>query len=110
MGASAPAAYGARNKEAGGDRIHEDTSQRVQYASTRAFYEHCGYQQESLLADFYAPDDGRVIYCKNLTRSRNSGVRNQERGGYPQLNLCIQPVTFGLIHLAPSGAGQALIS
>ncbi len=51
-------------KKAGGERIYVDTSQRVQYASTRAFYERCGYLQESLLADFYAPGDGKVIYCK----------------------------------------------
>ncbi len=57
-------------KEAGGERIYVDTSQRVQYASTRAFYERCGYLQESLLADFYAPGDGKVIYCKKLKQKR----------------------------------------
>lgn len=53
-------------KEAGGERIYADTSQRIQYASTRAFYERCGYQQESLLVDFYAPGDGKAVYCKKL--------------------------------------------
>jgi acetoin utilization deacetylase AcuC-like enzyme/GNAT superfamily N-acetyltransferase len=53
-------------KQAGGTRIYVDTSQRVQYASTRAFYEHCGYRLESVLSDFYAPGDGKVIYCKSL--------------------------------------------
>jgi hypothetical protein len=38
----------------------------VQYASTRAFYEHCGYRLESVLSDFYGPGDGKVIYCKSL--------------------------------------------
>ncbi|MDH3330427.1 MAG: GNAT family N-acetyltransferase [Desulfobulbaceae bacterium] len=55
-------------KEAGGDRIYVDTSQRVQYASTRSFYERCGYILESLLVDFYGPGDGKTIYCKKLKK------------------------------------------
>jgi acetoin utilization deacetylase AcuC-like enzyme/GNAT superfamily N-acetyltransferase len=53
--------------ESGGTRIYVETSQRVQYASTRAFYESCGYRLESVLTDFYAPGDGKVVYCKSLT-------------------------------------------
>jgi len=56
-----------RIKELGGERIYVDTSQRVQYASTRAFYERCGYRVETVLADFYAPGDGKTIYCRKLT-------------------------------------------
>ncbi|MBI9086470.1 MAG: GNAT family N-acetyltransferase [Desulfobacterales bacterium] len=55
-----------RIKAAGGSRIYVDTSQRMQYASTRAFYENQGYRLESVLKDFYAPGDGKVIYCKRL--------------------------------------------
>jgi acetoin utilization deacetylase AcuC-like enzyme/GNAT superfamily N-acetyltransferase len=55
-------------RKAGGCRIYVDTSQRDQYASTRAFYEGCGYHLESVLKDFYAPDDGKVIYCKVLSK------------------------------------------
>ena len=51
---------------AAGARIYVDTSQRAQYASTRAFYEQCGYTRESVLPDFYAPGDGKVIYCKTV--------------------------------------------
>jgi acetoin utilization deacetylase AcuC-like enzyme/GNAT superfamily N-acetyltransferase len=54
-------------RKAGGGRIYVDTSQRDQYTSTRAFYESCGYRLESVLKDFYAPDDGKVIYSKVLT-------------------------------------------
>ncbi len=54
-------------RKGGGDRIYVDTSQRDQYASTRAFYESCGYRLEAVLKDFYAPDDGKVIYCKVLS-------------------------------------------
>ena len=54
-------------RESSGSRVYVETSQRVQYASTRAFYENCGYRLETVLADFYAPGDGKVIYCKSLT-------------------------------------------
>jgi acetoin utilization deacetylase AcuC-like enzyme/GNAT superfamily N-acetyltransferase len=53
-------------RAAGGSRIYVDTSQRIQYASTRAFYEGCGYRLETVLTDFYAPGDGKAIYCKSL--------------------------------------------
>jgi acetoin utilization deacetylase AcuC-like enzyme/GNAT superfamily N-acetyltransferase len=55
-----------RIKAAGGSRIYVDTSQRVQYASTRAFYESCGYRLETVLKDFYMVGDGKAIYCKSL--------------------------------------------
>jgi acetoin utilization deacetylase AcuC-like enzyme/ribosomal protein S18 acetylase RimI-like enzyme len=53
-------------QEAGGMRIYVETSQRPQYAATRAFYENRGYRQESILEDFYGPGDARVSYCKVL--------------------------------------------
>ena len=53
-------------KTAGGGRIYAETSQRVQYASTRAFYEACGYYLEAVLEDFYAPGEGKAIYFKRL--------------------------------------------
>ncbi len=56
-------------REQGGERIYVDTSERAQYASTRAFYERCGYRVESILTDFYAPGDGKVLYSKDLTLS-----------------------------------------
>jgi ribosomal protein S18 acetylase RimI-like enzyme len=53
-------------RKAGGTRIYVDTSMRVQYASTRAFYESCGYRLESVLDDFYAPGEAKALYCKQL--------------------------------------------
>jgi D-alanine-D-alanine ligase len=50
----------------GGRRIYIDTSQSEKYLSTHAFYQQCGYQFESILKDFYAPGDGKVIFCKIL--------------------------------------------
>lgn len=52
--------------EQGARRVYADTSSRLQYKPTQAFYRACGYIQEALLADFYAPDDGKVIFVKVL--------------------------------------------
>jgi len=51
-------------KESGGTRIYVETSQRGQYNGTRAFYEHMDYRREAVVPNFYAPEDGKVIYCK----------------------------------------------
>jgi len=51
---------------AGGQRIFIETSGRPDYWATRAFYEACGYRQESRVADFYAPGDDKVLYGKSL--------------------------------------------
>jgi len=53
-------------KRAGGRRIYVETSMRVQYASTRAFYESCGYRLESVSDDFYAPGEAKAVYCKKF--------------------------------------------
>jgi len=50
----------------GARRVYADTSSRPQYKPTHAFYLACGYVQEAFLADFYAPDDGKVIFVKVL--------------------------------------------
>lgn len=62
------AAVESRIADAGGGRIYIDTSGKAQYASTCAFYEHHGFRCEARLADFYAPDDDRIIYVKILRR------------------------------------------
>jgi len=51
----------------GGRRVYVETSSRSQYDPTRAFYERCAYQKEAVLAHFYAPGDGKVIYVKVLS-------------------------------------------
>jgi acetoin utilization deacetylase AcuC-like enzyme/GNAT superfamily N-acetyltransferase len=53
--------------ESGATRIYVETSQRVQYASTHAFYENVGYHLEAVIEDFYAPGDGKAVYCKVLS-------------------------------------------
>ncbi len=53
-------------KKAGGRKLYSDTSGRDQYKSTRSFYEKCGYIAEAHLKDYYAPNDDKIIYTKNL--------------------------------------------
>jgi GNAT superfamily N-acetyltransferase len=52
--------------EHGARRVYADTSSRPQYKPTQTFYLACGYVQEAYLADFYAPDDGKIIFVKVL--------------------------------------------
>ncbi|MEW6381468.1 MAG: GNAT family N-acetyltransferase [bacterium] len=49
-----------------GERIYVETSSRQIYEPTRIFYQHCGYQEEAILKDFYASGDDKVIYVKKI--------------------------------------------
>jgi D-alanine-D-alanine ligase len=53
--------------EMGGRRIYIETSSRERYELTRSFYKSCGYQEEALLKDFYAPGDAKIIYVKEIS-------------------------------------------
>ncbi len=48
----------------GGRRIYVETSSRPLYEPTRRFYERAGYREEARLAQYYAPDDDKVLYVK----------------------------------------------
>lgn len=48
----------------GGTRVYIETSMRPLYEPTRAFYIARGYTPVSVLDDFYAPGDSKVIYLK----------------------------------------------
>ena len=50
----------------GGRNIYIETSTRPQYLATRGFYERCGCPLVATLDDFYAPGDGKAIYCKKV--------------------------------------------
>jgi GNAT superfamily N-acetyltransferase len=52
----------------GHTRVYLETSLRGQYAPTRAFYLHCGYEIAAELPDFYEPGDGKAIFVKTLPR------------------------------------------
>jgi len=53
-------------RQAGGRQVYIETSNREQYAPTRGFYLHAGYEQAALFKDFYSPGDDKVIYAKVL--------------------------------------------
>jgi ribosomal protein S18 acetylase RimI-like enzyme len=53
-------------RTSGGARLYIDTSARPDYASTRAFYEACGYRCDAVLRDFYRNGDGKAIYVRVL--------------------------------------------
>lgn len=53
-------------REIGGTRIYAETSSRKQYEPTRAFYRKAGYHETAYLEDFYAPDDGKIIFVKKV--------------------------------------------
>jgi GNAT superfamily N-acetyltransferase len=55
-----------RIKTLGGTRIYIETSSRPLYEPTRQFYLRCGYTIATILEDFYAPSDGKVIFVKAL--------------------------------------------
>lgn len=56
-----------RIQEETGTRIYIETSHSEKYLPTRRFYESNGFERKALLEDFFAPGDGKAIYCKILT-------------------------------------------
>ncbi|WP_321495957.1 GNAT family N-acetyltransferase [uncultured Desulfobacter sp.] len=55
-------------REMGGIQVYVETSTQPGYASTRRFYERCGYRCEAVLDDFYEPGDGKAIYVNRLVK------------------------------------------
>lgn len=45
-------------------QLYIETSDKSQYAPTRAFYERRGYQRVAHFQDYYDVDDGKVIFFK----------------------------------------------
>ncbi len=64
IGRKLMAATEERVRAAAGKRIYVETSSKTQYEPTRQFYLRCGYKLEATLADFYAPEDGKLIFVK----------------------------------------------
>jgi GNAT superfamily N-acetyltransferase len=82
VGRSLAAAVESRAAQMGGRRIYIDTSGKLQYAPTRAFYECCGFHCDARLTDFYAPGDDRLIYVKDV-EGRGSSVEGQNSSSGP---------------------------
>lgn len=43
-----------------------ETSSLPQYAATRRFYTHLGYERTALIPDYYAPNDHMVVFAKRF--------------------------------------------
>jgi len=56
----------AEIRRMGGTRIYVETSSRELYLPTRGFYSKCGYEEEAVFKDFYAPGDNKVVLLKVL--------------------------------------------
>jgi len=63
-------------REMGGRRVYAETSGRDQYRPTRAFYLACGYKEEAILEDFYAPGDAKHFFVKELPGNPKSQTSN----------------------------------
>ncbi len=55
-----------RIREAEGRRVYIETSSREIYRPTQGFYTSCGYALEARLAEFYGPEDDKLVYVKVL--------------------------------------------
>jgi GNAT superfamily N-acetyltransferase len=53
-------------RERGARLLVAETSSRSEYAQTRDFYERGGYVERARVRGFYAVDDDRVIFSKQL--------------------------------------------
>jgi GNAT superfamily N-acetyltransferase len=54
-------------RKAGGRNVYIETSSRPPYSPTRAFYLRCGYIEEAVLKNFYAPGDDKVMYSRDIS-------------------------------------------
>jgi ribosomal protein S18 acetylase RimI-like enzyme len=52
----------------GGGGLYIETSSRRAYDRTRRFYRAAGYRLAARLADFYAPGDHKILFCKMIER------------------------------------------
>jgi ribosomal protein S18 acetylase RimI-like enzyme len=53
----------------GGRQVVVETSSRVDYGPTRAFYQQLGYRVQATIPEYYAPGDALVVYTKFLVPS-----------------------------------------
>jgi len=58
----------------GGGRLYIETSSRAVYARTRGFYRAAGYHAAARLADFYAPGDHKVVFCKTIAAPKRAAA------------------------------------
>jgi ribosomal protein S18 acetylase RimI-like enzyme len=62
----------------GGGHLYIETSSRRVYRRTRRVDRAAGYRQAARLADFYAPGDHKIMFCKAI-RSGSKRAGRRER-------------------------------
>ncbi len=55
-----------RIRDLGGTRIYIETSSREEYNAARTLYNKCGYKQEAIFTNFYAPNDDKLVFIKEV--------------------------------------------
>lgn len=76
-GASAASCFGSsrlRSCASDGRLLVIETSSQPKFDRTRRFYARHGYAECGRVPDFYADEDGKVIYAKRLARRANEDV------------------------------------
>ena len=68
----------ARIEASGGVKVYVETSSRPPYIPARAFYRKCGYLVDAVLRDYYDDGDDKVIFVKDLPRTKS---RRIDEGG-----------------------------
>lgn len=72
----------------GGGTLYIETSGRKAYERARRFYRRAGYRTVARLADFYAPGDHKVMFCKRVPAARPARKAARiKRRSHPKENL-----------------------
>lgn len=72
----------------GGGTLYIETSGRDAYARARRFYRRAGYRVAARLADFYAPGDHKVMFCKPVAAAHpGRQAAGPKRRKHPKENL-----------------------
>ncbi len=67
-------AVAARVAEAGGRRLFAETSGRLLYGPTQAFYAGTGFQLQAVVPDFYAEGDAKQIWMRRASLRQNAAT------------------------------------
>lgn len=49
-----------------------ETSGLAEFDRTRAFYRHCGYDEEARIREFYQAGEDKIVFRKSLTDTKNN--------------------------------------
>ncbi len=62
----------------GGRKVLIETSSSPLFSPARTLYEHCGYQVEAVVHDFYQDGDDLLIFSKRLRETRWKPMKHEE--------------------------------